>query len=51
MYDIIELNEKLVSELKEIAKGLNISKYEKLKKQDLISSVEILKRALKDYRN
>ncbi len=39
MYDIIELNEKLVSELKEIAKGLNISKYEKLKKQDLIYQI------------
>ena len=39
MYDIIELNEKLVGDLKEIAKGLNISKYEKLKKQDLIYQI------------
>jgi len=39
MYDIIELNEKLVSELKEIAKDLNIGKYEKLKKQDLIYQI------------
>jgi transcription termination factor Rho len=39
MYDIIELNEKLVSELKDIAKGLNVKKYEKLKKQDLIYQI------------
>jgi transcription termination factor Rho len=39
MYDIIELNEKLVPELKEIAKDLNVSKYEKLKKQDLIYQI------------
>jgi len=39
MYDIIELNEKLVNELKDIAKTLNISKYEKLKKQDLIYQI------------
>ena len=39
MYDIIELNEKLVGDLKEIAKGLDISKYEKLKKQDLIYQI------------
>ncbi len=36
MYDIIELNNKLVGELKEIAKNLNIPKYEALKKQELI---------------
>ena len=36
MYDIIELNEKLVNELRDIAKELNIDKYETLKKQDLI---------------
>jgi transcription termination factor Rho len=36
MYDIIELNNKLVTELKEIAKELDIDKYEGLKKQDLI---------------
>ena len=39
MYDIIELNGKLVSELKEIAKGLNIPKYEKLLKQDLVYKI------------
>lgn len=39
MYDIIELNSKLVSELKEIAKELNIDKIEGLKKQDLIYTI------------
>jgi transcription termination factor Rho len=39
MYDIIELNEKLVSDLKEIARSLNIPKYEKLLKQDLIYKI------------
>jgi transcription termination factor Rho len=39
MYDIIELNGKLVAELKEIAKDLNIDKYEGLKKQDLIYQI------------
>jgi len=39
MYDIIELNNKLVSELKEIAKELNIDKIEGLKKQDLIYKI------------
>ncbi|MCB2220584.1 MAG: transcription termination factor Rho [Bacteroidetes bacterium] len=39
MYDIIELNNKLVAELKEIAKELNIEKYEGLKKQDLIYKI------------
>ncbi|MEN8225852.1 MAG: transcription termination factor Rho [Bacteroidota bacterium] len=39
MYDIIELNGKLVSDLKEIAKELNIPKYEKLLKQDLIYKI------------
>ncbi|MCD4745272.1 MAG: transcription termination factor Rho [Bacteroidales bacterium] len=39
MYDIIELNSKLVSELKQIAKELNISKYEALKKQDIIYKI------------
>lgn len=36
MYDILELNKKLLPELKEIAKELNIKKAEALKKQDLI---------------
>ncbi|MCF8303854.1 MAG: transcription termination factor Rho [Bacteroidales bacterium] len=39
MYDIIELNNKLVSELKEIAQELNIPKVEGLKKQDLIYKI------------
>ncbi len=39
MYDIIELNNKLVGELKEIAKNLNIPKYEALKKQELIFKI------------
>ena len=39
MYDIIELNNKLVGELKEIAKNLNIPKYEALKKQELIYKI------------
>ncbi len=39
MYDIIELNNKLMSELKEIAKGLNVPKYESFKKQDLIYKI------------
>jgi transcription termination factor Rho len=39
MYDIIELNNKLVTELKEIAKDLDIDKYEGLKKQDLIYKI------------
>ncbi len=36
MYDILELNKKLVPELREIAKELNIKKVEALKKQDLV---------------
>lgn len=39
MYDIIELNNKLVGELKEIAKSLHIPKYEALKKQELIYKI------------
>jgi transcription termination factor Rho len=39
MYDIIDLNNKLVGELKEIAKNLNIPKYEALKKQELIYKI------------
>ncbi|MCK9449101.1 MAG: transcription termination factor Rho [Bacteroidales bacterium] len=39
MYDIVELNGKLVSELREIAKTLNIPKPEKLLKQDLIYQI------------
>ncbi|HCX98562.1 MAG TPA: transcription termination factor Rho [Bacteroidales bacterium] len=36
MYDILELNKKLLPELKVIAKGMNIKRIEALRKQDLI---------------
>lgn len=36
MYDIIKLNEKLVNELRDIAKSMNIKRVESLKKQELI---------------
>lgn len=39
MYDILELNKKLLPELREIAKQLNIKKLESLKKQDLIYKI------------
>ena len=39
MYDILELSKKLLPELKEIAKQLNIKKAETLKKQDLIYKI------------
>jgi transcription termination factor Rho len=39
MYDITELNEKKVSDLKEIAEKLNVPKADKLKKQDLIYQI------------
>lgn len=39
MYDIAELNSKKVAELRDIAQKLNLSKYEKLKKQDLIYKI------------
>lgn len=39
MYDIIELNEKQLSELQEIAQSLGITKVENLKKQDLIYKI------------
>ncbi|GAB1418269.1 transcription termination factor Rho [Bacteroidales bacterium] len=39
MYDIVELNSKLVGELREIAKELNVPKVEKLLKQDLIYQI------------
>ena len=39
MYDIIELNGKSLPELQEIAKQLNVPKYEKLIKQDLIYQI------------
>jgi transcription termination factor Rho len=39
MYDILELSKKLLPELKEIAKQLNIKRAESLKKQDLIYKI------------
>ncbi len=39
MFDIAELNEKLVSELKEIAKSLKVADFEALKKQDLVYKI------------
>lgn len=39
MYDIIELNNKLLEELKDIARDLNIPKFETLKKQDLVYQI------------
>ncbi|MDA3815785.1 MAG: transcription termination factor Rho [Prolixibacteraceae bacterium] len=39
MYDILELNKKLVSDLREIAKELNIKRVEKIKKQELIYKI------------
>ena len=39
MYDIVELNEKLLPDLKEIAKNLGIKKTETMKKQDLIYKI------------
>jgi transcription termination factor Rho len=39
MYDIIELNGKLLAELKEIAKELNLKRINNLKKQDLIYKI------------
>lgn len=39
MYDILELNKKLVSELRDIAKELDIKRAESLKKQDLIYKI------------
>ncbi|MAY82795.1 MAG: transcription termination factor Rho [Flavobacteriales bacterium] len=39
MYDILQLNQKTVADLKEIAKELDIKKYQKLKKEDLIYTI------------
>ena len=39
MYDILELNKKLLPELKEVAKGMNIKRIESLRKQDLIYKI------------
>ena len=39
MYDILELNKKLVSDLREIAKELKIKRIDTLRKQDLIYKI------------
>jgi transcription termination factor Rho len=39
MYDILELNDKLVNELREIARLMNIVNYDDLKKQELIYKI------------
>ena len=39
MYDILELNTKLLMELREIAKSMNIKRVETMKKQDLIFKI------------
>ncbi len=39
MYDIVELNNKLLADLKEIAKGLNIKRVDSYKKKDLIYKI------------
>lgn len=39
MYDIIELNNKPLEDLKDIARNLNIPKYDAMKKQDLIYQI------------
>ncbi len=39
MYDILELNKKLVADLREIAKGLKIRRVDSLRKEDLIYKI------------
>ena len=39
MYDILELNTKLLTELREIAKSMKIKRVEIMKKQDLIFKI------------
>lgn len=39
MYDIIDLNSKLVGELREIARELNVPKFDSLKKQELVYQI------------
>ncbi|MEA3461095.1 MAG: Rho termination factor N-terminal domain-containing protein, partial [Bacteroidota bacterium] len=39
MYDILELNKKLLAELRDIAKELKIKRVESFKKQDLIYKI------------
>ncbi len=47
MYDILQLNEMIVPELKDIAEALNIEKYKRLNKQELIFKI-LDKQALQD---
>ena len=39
MYDILELNKKLLAELKDVAKELDIKRIDSFKKQDLIYKI------------
>ena len=39
MYDILQLTDKLVSELKELAQGLGVKGYNRLTKQELIYKI------------
>ena len=39
MYDILELNKRLLAELRDIAKELKIKRVESFKKQDLIYKI------------
>ena len=39
MYDILELNDKLINELKEIARLMNIPNYDELRKQELVYKI------------
>src|SRR2546426_12442154 len=39
MYDILELNDKLLTELKEIARLMNIPNYDELRKQELVYKI------------
>ena len=39
MYDIIDLNSRLVADLRDIAKKLNIARVDKLKKQELVYAI------------
>ena len=50
MYDIEKLNNKKVSELREIADELNIQKSDKLKKQELVYKI-LDEQALKPRKN
>ena len=39
MYDILQLNDKLVSELKEIAQRVGVKGYNKMNKQELVYKI------------